>query len=72
MENSTPKAPSPSQRAEVPKLLAHSEANYIPYVRSIRHMEYYDLNPLLTDAVILQVYFNIFTISSYLLNPLAV
>ena len=54
MENSTPKAPNPSQRALALKLLAHGEANYIPYVKATHHPEYYDQNPLLTDAVILQ------------------
>ena len=55
MEDGALKAPDPSQRVPVPGLLPHSTVSYVPYVRPIRNSEYYDQNPLLTDAVILRV-----------------
>ena len=57
MENGTIKAPDPSQRVPALELLPHSSTLQVSHLlrRPVQDGEYYDQNPLLTDAVILQV-----------------
>lgn len=72
MADNLQNAPDPSQRAPVPKLLSQIEVDRVTHIRPQRHTDYYDQNPLLSDAIILQVCLQPFLTPGNPQNTLAV